>query len=71
MVVARNREACNEVAAAVRALGGEALSVAADVSVEEDMERLVREVVAAYGHIDIWINNAGSKFTFVDSTVRK
>jgi len=59
VVVARSREACEKVAAEVRAAGGMALPVAADVSVEADMERLLDTVVRTYGRIDVWVNNAG------------
>jgi NAD(P)-dependent dehydrogenase (short-subunit alcohol dehydrogenase family) len=44
---------------AIRAQGGEAQAVQADVSQEADVERLVRAALDAYGQIDILINNAG------------
>ena len=43
--------------AAAERLG--ALAVRADVSNEADVERTYREVLAAFGHLDILINNAG------------
>ncbi len=42
----------------VRALGRDAIAVAADVRFEEHVQRLVEAVVAAFGHIDIWVNSA-------------
>ena len=36
-----------------------ALAIRADVSNEADVERTYREVLAAFGHLDILINNAG------------
>jgi short-subunit dehydrogenase len=39
--------------------GAEVLVVTADVSREEDCKRLIDETVAAYGGIDVLINNAG------------
>lgn len=33
--------------------------VRSDIRKEEDVKKLVQEVVEKYGHIDIWINNAG------------
>lgn len=48
-----------ETAARVRAAGGEALFVAADVSRAEDCEALVARTVAHYGRLDIACNNAG------------
>ncbi|WP_241557998.1 SDR family NAD(P)-dependent oxidoreductase [Falsirhodobacter deserti] len=47
------------VVAAIEAAGGRALAVQADVSVEADADRLVAETVAAFGRVDILINNAG------------
>jgi NAD(P)-dependent dehydrogenase (short-subunit alcohol dehydrogenase family) len=44
--------------ARIRAAGGEASFVKADLSRAEDRERLHAEAVAAYGPIDILINNA-------------
>uniref|UniRef100_A0A8D8VTW3 Linear gramicidin synthase subunit D n=1 Tax=Cacopsylla melanoneura TaxID=428564 RepID=A0A8D8VTW3_9HEMI len=38
-----------------------------DVTVEEDVKRVVQEVIAEYGHIDILVNNAGVMyFTLVE-----
>jgi len=44
-------------AEAGRALG--ALPIRADVSQEADVERTVREVLQAFGHLDVLVNNAG------------
>jgi short-subunit dehydrogenase len=43
---------------AAREAGGRTLVVTTDVSRPEDMERLASEAVAAFGRIDVWINNA-------------
>jgi NAD(P)-dependent dehydrogenase (short-subunit alcohol dehydrogenase family) len=51
----------DEVAAQVRADGGEARFVRADVSQEGDVERLVAETVATYGRIDAAFNNAATE----------
>ena len=45
--------------AEVRALGVEALGVAGDMTQPADIERLVGETVAAFGGVDILINNVG------------
>ena len=42
----------------IRATGGEATAVAADVSEYENCERAVEETRAAYGPIDVLVNNA-------------
>ena len=44
--------------AAIRAAGGEATAVAVDVSSHEDCACLVRAAEAAYGTVDILVNNA-------------
>jgi 3-oxoacyl-[acyl-carrier protein] reductase len=56
---------CSRSATAVDAMlgccdaDGRVLGVQADVSSEQDAERLVGEAIAAFGHIDAVINNAG------------
>lgn len=45
-------------AAAIRADGGQALALTADVSDPVAVERMVGEVVDAYGQIDVLVNNA-------------
>jgi NADP-dependent 3-hydroxy acid dehydrogenase YdfG len=51
--------AAEAVAAEIRSLGGEAQAVAADVTRIEDMRALAQAAVAAYGAIDVMVNNAG------------
>ncbi|MBA4329158.1 MAG: short-chain dehydrogenase [Polaromonas sp.] len=48
-----------ETAALVRAQGGDALFVAADVGKPADAEALVAQTLARYGRLDIACNNAG------------
>jgi glucose 1-dehydrogenase len=47
------------VIAEIRAAGGDALAVRADVSREDEVQTLFREACEAYGSIDILVNNAG------------
>jgi NAD(P)-dependent dehydrogenase (short-subunit alcohol dehydrogenase family) len=54
----RTLDACEEVAAAIRSAGGRARAVAADVAVAADRARLVDEAVAAFGRLDVLVNNA-------------
>lgn len=54
-----NTDQGERVAAAIRAAGGEAIFVRADVSVGADMERLRDEALAAFGDLSIVVNNAG------------
>lgn len=47
-----------KVASAIRAAGGEAIAVVANVSAAGDVKALVKTVVAKWGKVDILINNA-------------
>jgi short-subunit dehydrogenase len=58
-LAARDAEALEQVAAAVRQRGGEALAVPTDVSQPADCERLVSQAIAGWGRLDALINNAG------------
>jgi NAD(P)-dependent dehydrogenase (short-subunit alcohol dehydrogenase family) len=58
-LAARDAAALEQVAAACRDRGGEALVVPTDVSQPGDCERLVRQAVATWGALDALINNAG------------
>ncbi|MBI4013770.1 MAG: SDR family oxidoreductase [Candidatus Rokubacteria bacterium] len=48
------------VAAEVRALGRHALAQPADVTREDEVERLVARTLAEYGRVDVLVNNAGT-----------
>ena len=54
-----NAEALAELTAVIKSQGGDALAVVGDVAVEDDANNLVKQAVAAYGQVDIFINNAG------------
>jgi NAD(P)-dependent dehydrogenase (short-subunit alcohol dehydrogenase family) len=56
---ANNAAAADEVKKQVEALGGRAATVRADVSSAADRERLVEEAYAAFGRVDLLVNNAG------------
>jgi 3-oxoacyl-[acyl-carrier protein] reductase len=58
-----NARDADQVANAIRHSGGEAISVAADVSSAADVTRLVRQTVDAFGRVDILVNNAGVMYT--------
>ncbi|RRV07490.1 SDR family NAD(P)-dependent oxidoreductase [Pseudomonas sp. v388] len=59
VVVARRERALQSVAQEVRALGGQALVVAADVTDTGQMLQLAQQTVSRFGRIDGWINSAG------------
>jgi 3-oxoacyl-[acyl-carrier protein] reductase len=52
-------ERANKVAGEIKAQGGQALSVAADVSKAKEVDTLVARTLASYKKIDILVNNAG------------
>jgi 3-oxoacyl-[acyl-carrier protein] reductase len=53
------RDRCEQTAADVRALGGEALVVQCDVMQRDSVRQLVSTVTEKFGRIDILVNNAG------------
>ncbi|HEX2140600.1 MAG TPA: 3-oxoacyl-ACP reductase family protein [Woeseiaceae bacterium] len=53
-------EAAKGVVGAVAKAGGEAIALRAELADASGAERLVREVTAAFGRLDICVNNAGS-----------
>lgn len=60
VVVSGRRQELNErMVAEIVAAGGTALAVAADVSIASDCQQLVAATIAAYGRIDVLVNNAG------------
>ena len=54
-----SEEAAKEVLEGIRSRGGDGMIVQADVSVLDEVRRMIREVTAAYGQIDVLVNNAG------------
>lgn len=52
--------AAQQVAAEIRGQGGEAAACDADVSREEDVQRIVQSTVEAFGGVDILVNNAAA-----------
>ncbi len=58
VLAARRGAVLEEVAAQVRASGGQALVAATDVSDPVQVERLAQAALARFGRIDVWINNA-------------
>ena len=57
---ARRGGALREVAQECKELGGEAVAVTTDVTDPAAVTALSAAAVAAFGGIDVWINNAGS-----------
>ena len=59
VLAARRMEKLEEVECEIRKNGGVAYSVQADVSSQEDCERIVEETIKQCGRVDILVNNAG------------
>ena len=62
-IAARRADRLEEVAAACRTMGSEALVVPTDVSDEAQCKALVEKTVATFGKLDMLINNAGLAVT--------
>ena len=58
-LVSRDREKLDRVAEEVRDAGSEAQVFVADVAREDQVQQLERDVAAAFGKIQILVNNAG------------
>lgn len=53
-------DAANEVVEQIKAGGGQAIAVQADVSTEDGANNLIKAAIDTYGKIDILVNNAGT-----------
>src|ERR1700735_5176321 len=58
VISSRKLEACDQVRDAIRARGGEAISVACDIGRKEEVESLAKAVLDQLGRIDILVCNA-------------
>lgn len=59
-IFARGQEKMDRVAAELKALGADCLTIAGDVTKSEDCSAAVEQVVAVFGCIDVLVNNAGA-----------
>lgn len=59
VLVARRADRLQAVADAVAERGGRASCIVADVSQEHECNRVIADVIAAHGRIDVLVNNAG------------
>jgi 3-oxoacyl-[acyl-carrier protein] reductase len=55
----QSRDAAEEVVAGIRAGGGTAIAIGADVSKEADVAAMIARVNQEFGRLDILVNNAG------------
>lgn len=59
VLAARSEGALRQLTQEITGAGGQAVFVVADVSREEDVERIAQAALATYGGFDTWVNNAG------------
>lgn len=59
-LAARRKEALDATAARC---GANALPIVADVTIRSDVARIARHTLDRFGHIDVWVNNAGRGVT--------
>ncbi len=59
VLAARDKDNLEILQAEIKSLGGEALCVPTDMSLEEDIKHLVSQTINTFGGLDIVINNAG------------
>jgi short-subunit dehydrogenase len=59
VLAARSEGALRQLRDEIRAEGGEAIYVVADVGHEPDVRRIAREAIERFGGFDTWVNNAG------------
>ncbi len=60
VVTARTEREIEDVAERIRTLGGEAISVQTDVAKDDDVVRLVKRTISAFGQLDVLVNNAAA-----------
>jgi NAD(P)-dependent dehydrogenase (short-subunit alcohol dehydrogenase family) len=72
-VVDLREDAAEAVADEIRAAGGTAVAIAADVSSEPDIERILATTVEEFGGVDVVFNNAGiiRRTTAVETTAEE
>ena len=67
--VDRTLEAAEETAALIRDEGGDAISLKADITVEDEIKTAVAEALKAYGGIDVLHNNVGVSIAGGDAPI--
>lgn len=61
VVLVARREA--ELRAVAARCGANTLAIVADVGRRDEVQRVVREAVARFDHVDVWVNNVGQGIT--------
>jgi len=60
VVSSRTAQACDDVAESIRASGGQAMGIAANISKKPEIEALVRRCLASWGRVDVLVANAAT-----------
>ncbi len=70
MVTDINEDWAAKVAAAIETKGGKAVSAKLDVTQQSEAEKVLGQVIQQFGHLDMWVNNAGvsNMKCFIDLT---
>lgn len=55
-----NEEGMNETVSMLKEMGAEAIGVKVDVTVEADIEAMIKQTVDTFGTVDVLVNNAGT-----------
>src|SRR3989454_2883581 len=55
-----NRRGADETADGARAAGRRAEAIRADVAEQGDLDALAEKLRRTFGHVDVWVNNAGA-----------
>lgn len=59
VVASRTQANLDKVVAKIKAMGREAIAVATDICIPEQVDNMVKQTVDRFGRIDIMVNNAG------------
>ena len=59
VVASRNQENISKIADAINQKGQSALAITVDITNEDQVDSLIEQTVAAFGNVDIIVNNAG------------
>ena len=59
VLAGRNRHALDQLADELKKQGAEVVTVAADVGIQDDHQKIVDAAMSAYGGFETWVNNAG------------
>ena len=71
LAISARSEAIEDTAAQIRAVGGEVLTLKADVTKQDDIDNMIKQTLDTYGRIDILVINAGGPppGNFLDLTI--